>query len=143
MKSIQAQLYNDIKSLIQATRSEVSQRINKSLITMYWHIGKRIQNDILNNKRAQYGEQTIKKLSQKLTIEFGKGWSTKTLHHCLHFVETFPNNETDSSKQMKLLQLDKSNIRIAQYLTQDLPTKLLQKKLKQFYQQSKKLIENH
>jgi len=55
---------------------------------LYWHIGKRINSDILNNKRAEYGKQIIATLSQQLTLEYGRGWSEKQLRHCIHFAKT-------------------------------------------------------
>ncbi len=50
---------------------------------LYWNIGHRVNNEILQNKRADYGQQIIRTLSKKLTEEFGKGWSEKQLRHCL------------------------------------------------------------
>ena len=92
-----SKLYADIKNLIDKARSAVAQTVNIGLTAMYWNIGKRINEEILENKRAEYGEHILPTLSEKLTIEFGKGWSVKTLRHCLHFVETFPDNQIVST----------------------------------------------
>ena len=87
------QLFKEIKTLIEKTRSNISQTVNSGLTMLYWNIGKRINNEILKNKRADYGKQIVITLSEKLTKEYGKGWSEKHLRHCLHFVETFPKFE--------------------------------------------------
>jgi len=47
-----------------------------------------------------------------------------------------------NSEQIELLQLDKVNIKVAEYITKYLPRKLLAKKLHQFSNIAKKLIEN-
>jgi predicted nuclease of restriction endonuclease-like (RecB) superfamily len=47
-----------------------------------------------------------------------------------------------NQEQIELLQLDKANIKVAEYITQHLPKELLAKKLRQFTTTAKKLIEN-
>ena len=86
-----APLIDEIKTIIQESRQQVAQAINAGLTATYWHIGERIQKDILQNNRAEYGEQVVATLSRHLTEEFGKGWSVAQLRHCLHFAETFPD----------------------------------------------------
>jgi predicted nuclease of restriction endonuclease-like (RecB) superfamily len=58
---------------------------------LYWQIGKRINEEVLKNQRAEYGEKIIQSLSAQLTEEYGKGWSKRQLHHCLRFAEAFPD----------------------------------------------------
>ena len=84
-------LFFEIKQLIEEGRQQVAQAVNTGLIATYWNIGKRINEEVLGNKRAEYGKQILPTLSAKLTEEFGKGWSVQQLQHCLHFVETFPD----------------------------------------------------
>lgn len=86
-----APLIDEIKTIIQEGRQQVAQAINAGLTATYWHIGQRIQKDILQNNRAEYGEQVVATLSRHLTKEFGKGWSVAQLRHCLHFAATFPD----------------------------------------------------
>ena len=45
-------------------------------------------------------------------------------------------------EQIELLQLDKTNIKVAQYITQYLPKDLLKKKLHQFMEASKRQFDN-
>jgi len=47
-----------------------------------------------------------------------------------------------NQEQIELLQLDKANIRVAEYMTKYLPKELLARKLHQFTNTAKKLIEN-
>ena len=48
--------------------------------------------------------------------------------------------EKDQEK-IELLELDKSNIKVAEYITKILPKEMLMKKLHQFYKQSERMIE--
>jgi len=43
--------------------------------------------EILNESRAEYGKQIVKNLADKLTLEYGKGWSENQLRHCLRVAE--------------------------------------------------------
>lgn len=83
------ELFKDLKSIIDTGRQEVAVSVNAVLTATYWQIGNRISKEVLNEKRANYGEEILKNLSHRLTQEYGKGWSTKQLLHCLRFAETF------------------------------------------------------
>ena len=86
-------LIEEIKGFINEAKVSVAITANSALTILYWNIGHRINNEILQNKRADYGQQIIRSLSKKLTEEFGKGWSEKQLRHCLRFAETFKEKE--------------------------------------------------
>jgi hypothetical protein len=47
-----------------------------------------------------------------------------------------------NNEQIELLQLDKANIKVAEYITKYLPKNLLKQKLHQFLDTSQKQIEN-
>ena len=90
-------LFADVKQIIEQGRGQVAQAVNVGVTATYWNVGKRINDDVLENKRAEYGKQILSTLSTKLTLEFGKGWSDKQLRHCLRFAETFPDIEIVSA----------------------------------------------
>lgn len=110
-------LFSEIKQLIEESRQTVAKSVNSVLTGMYWNIGSKINTEILNNKRADYGKKIIVTLSHKLTQEFGKGWSEKQLRHCLYFVETFPDLEIVSTLWR---QLSWSHFKELVYLKTDL-----------------------
>ncbi len=91
LKNINLQLFDEIKNLIEDARSKVAQTVNAGLIATYWNIGKRINDDILNNKRAEYGEQILPTLSSKLVKEYGNGFSTRNLKRMIDFYLKFPD----------------------------------------------------
>lgn len=86
-----AKLIADLRKLIEESRQAVAQTVNTALVWMYWNIGKRIREDILKQKRAEYGEQIVATLSQQLTAEFGKGFDRFSLSRMIKFAEFFPD----------------------------------------------------
>lgn len=51
-------LVQDLRQIIQDARGRVAAQVNSELTLMYWHIGERINRDVLDNQRAEYGKQT-------------------------------------------------------------------------------------
>ena len=84
-------LLEDIRHMIEDTRSVVATAVNAGMTMLYWNIGKRIHEDILKGERAEYGEEIVSNLSQQLVLEYGNGFSTKSLRHMIRFVEAFPD----------------------------------------------------
>ena len=74
-------------------RNRVAVYVNSEVCLTNWHIGKRIKEDVLLNQRAEYGKQVLKTLAAQLTEHYGRGWSHKTLLHCLRAAETFTEEE--------------------------------------------------
>ena len=64
--------------------------------------GKSIKENILQNKRAGYGEEVMSTLSKRLTEKYGKGWSAQQLRHCLRSAETFFKTQILSAVRRKL-----------------------------------------
>ena len=82
---------NDIKRLVNQSRQQAYAAINQAMVKMYWAIGQRIIKEEQQGKeRAEYGKQLLIQLSEALTNEFGKGFSTQNLYYCRQFYLTFP-----------------------------------------------------
>ena len=86
------ELYNRIVILIEDAKRNVVVKVNNEMTMLYWSIGKNITENILKNKKAEYGKEVIKKLSNKLAIEYGRGYSranlfrmTKIYEYCIDF----------------------------------------------------------
>ncbi len=69
------ELFVDIRQMIEDARQAVSHTVNAGLTLLYWNIGKRINDEILKNKRAEYGEKILPTVSAKLIEEYGNGYS--------------------------------------------------------------------
>ncbi len=92
-KSISGDLIGDIRSLIETARQNVAVAVNAGLTILYWQIGSRIRQDILKEKRAEYGKEIVATLSQELTKECGNGFSYTALTRMVRFAEIFPDKE--------------------------------------------------
>ena len=87
------QLFTDVCRIIDDTRTRVAVYVNSEVCRTNWYVGKRIKEDVLYNRRAEYGKQVIKNLSSSLTQRYGGGWSVSTLQHCVRAAYTFSEEE--------------------------------------------------
>jgi len=84
---INNRLFEQIKDLIEQTKNNVAVAVNSSMTMMYWHIGKLINNEILQNKRAEYGKEIVATVSQQLITQYGKGYSYSALTRMMKFAK--------------------------------------------------------
>lgn len=84
-------LNSQIKQWIDESKQQIAVSVNSTMTLLYWRIGKRIKEEILQDKRAEYGKQVVANLSRTLTLEYGKGWSEQQLRHCLRSADVFPD----------------------------------------------------
>lgn len=86
-------LYNDVSQLIETTQKRTLREISRTGVMLYWHIGHRINHDLLKLARAEYGAQVIKDLAIKLQTEYGQGFGHRVIHRCCQFEKLFPNEK--------------------------------------------------
>lgn len=91
-------IFDNIKELVINSRNKVYQTVNTEMLNLYWNIGKAIMEIQQGDKRASYGDALLQKLSQKLTVEFGKGFSKRNLERMRKFYIYFPIATTVSSQ---------------------------------------------
>ncbi len=60
-------LMNELVALIEEGRNHLAYTVNATTTLTYWRVGKRINNDILENKRAHYGKQIVVSVARQLT----------------------------------------------------------------------------
>ena len=90
---VPTELIDDLRQIIDSARSHVATTANYELTMMYWHLGDRINRDLLNNERAEYGQQIVSTLSTQLTELYGKDFSPRNLHRMIQFSQLFSNEE--------------------------------------------------
>ncbi len=95
-------LFHDLRSLIEETRSFVATTVNAALTMLYWRIGKRVNEEVLQGERAGYGEAIVSTVSRQLTEEFGGNFSEKNLRHMMRFTENFPDEQIVSTLSRQL-----------------------------------------
>ena len=90
-----ADLYQGIRALLLAARTQVRQTVNTAMVQTYWHIGRMIVEDEQGGqKRAVYGKQVLQELARKLSDEFGAGFDVSNLRNMRQFFQSFPIRET-------------------------------------------------
>jgi predicted nuclease of restriction endonuclease-like (RecB) superfamily len=95
-------LLADLRKMIQAARNKTAQTVNAGLVCLYWSIGERIYRHILHKRRAQYGEQIVSALGRQLSLEYGPGFTEKTLRHMIRFAEIYPDAKIVSALSREL-----------------------------------------
>ena len=92
-------IYQEIKEILNNSRSNIVSTINNEIIVSYWKIGKIIvkyeQNE---NIRAEYGKSTLLEMSKELTKEFGKGFSVSNIQYMRRFYKEYQIQQTLSVK---------------------------------------------
>lgn len=83
----------ELREIIQRAQEYVASTVNSSLTILYWHVGKRIQKEILKGERAEYGRSIVTTLSQQLVMDYGNGFNSKNLHRMVQFAEIFPDEK--------------------------------------------------
>ena len=96
-------LLQDLRKIIEQARGRVAVTANYMLSIMYWQIGKRINTEVLNNKRAEYGKQIVASVSRQLREEYGsKGFDEKNIHRMMQFAQAFPDEQIVASLMRQL-----------------------------------------
>ena len=90
-------LINDLRRMIEDARMAVALTVNTGLTALYWHIGKRINDEILEGERAAYGDEIVSTVSRQLALEYGAGFSVKNVRHMMKFAEAFPEDTQEHS----------------------------------------------
>jgi predicted nuclease of restriction endonuclease-like (RecB) superfamily len=88
-----AKLLKELRELIQAARGAVAQAVNSGQVVLYWQVGHRLRTEVLGTKRAGYGERIVVAVAERLTAEFGRGFTDKNLRHMIRFSEAFSDRE--------------------------------------------------
>lgn len=118
-------LFKSIKEIITQSRQKVFRIANSTLLLTYWQIGKLIIEDEQKGKeRAEYGKYTLKNLSKRLTLEFGKGFDESNLRNMRSFYHLFPicdalRHELSWTHYRLLIRLDNSE-KINYYITESI-----------------------
>ncbi len=89
---VPAELINDLRQIIDSARSHVAATANYEVTMMNWNIGNRINSDVLNNERAEYGQQIVSQVATQLQEEYGtKGFELRSIQRMMQFAQLFPD----------------------------------------------------
>ena len=84
-------LFQDACSIIEQAQVSAYYAVNEALIKRNWLLGMRIQHEVLKDKRAEYGEQVVKNLAEKLSEKYGRGYKKSNLYLFISFYQEHPN----------------------------------------------------
>ena len=92
-------LYKNILNLLKNSREQVLRTVNSAMVKTYFEIGRLIVEDEQKGfERAEYGKETLKNLSVRLTKEFGKGFSQRNLEQMRQFYLVYSISQTVSAE---------------------------------------------
>lgn len=86
-------VFEEVRLLIEQSRQQVAIVVNSTISMLYWQIGKRINDEVIKDQRAEYGSQIINLLSIDLVNIYGSSFSEKNLRRMIQFATTFPDKE--------------------------------------------------
>ena len=99
VNNLHADVYANIKMLMENARTDVAKQVNNILVKTYWEIGRIIVEDEQGHSdRAGYGKTLLKDLSKMLTKEFGRGFSVSNLQFMRRFYQEYEIQQTLSVK---------------------------------------------
>ncbi|MDR2962373.1 MAG: PDDEXK nuclease domain-containing protein [Bacteroidales bacterium] len=86
-------LLADLSLLIEQSKRVVVVQANSMMTMLFWNVGKRINEDVLQNRRADYGKQIVSLLATQLSEKYGRNFELKNLRRMMQFAELFPDIE--------------------------------------------------
>jgi len=84
-------LYNEVKNILELARSRAYTAVNFAMVEAYWQIGQLIVHRQGGEERAEYGSSLINNLAERLTAEYGKGYTASNLKYMRQFYLQFQN----------------------------------------------------
>jgi len=91
--SLEQSLLSDLSQLIEQAQRKVVIQINSGVSMLFWQVGKRISEHILQNKRAEYGKEIVVTLSRELKNKYGRNFEERNLRRMIQFAEEFSDFE--------------------------------------------------
>ena len=86
--------YHVIRTSLVQAQQKLTSAVNSAMVTAYWEIGREIYRACGENDRAEYGRKLLTFLSEKLTAEFGQGYTVRNLRAMRQFYCCFPIRHT-------------------------------------------------
>ncbi len=100
---VPVELINDLRQIIDSARTNVAATANYELTAMYWNIGNRINRDVLNNERAEYGKQIVSHVATQLQQEYEtKSFELRNIQRMMQFARLLPDFQIVSQLATKL-----------------------------------------
>ena len=93
------ELIRNIGSLLETGKKQAVSAVNQAMVRTYWEIGKHIvEYEQAGNEKAEYGSETLKRLSRDLTERYGNGFGMSNINKMRKFYSLYPILQTVSAK---------------------------------------------
>ena len=89
-----SETYSRIRNSVITAQSRIYSAVNSAMVQAYWEIGEQIYIACGENDRAEYGKGLLRYLSEKLTAEFGKGFTVANLRNMRQFYMMYQKRYT-------------------------------------------------
>ncbi len=86
-------IVQEISALIEESKQQVVRTANSTLTLLFWHVGKRINEEVLKNERAQYGKQIVATVSAQIELKYGRNFNEKNVRRMMKFANEFSDFE--------------------------------------------------
>lgn len=88
-KSANEILINELSALIEQSKKQVLAVANSSLTLLFWQVGKRINEEILNNERAEYAKAIVATVAAQLESKYGRSFTERNVRRMMQFSNDF------------------------------------------------------
>lgn len=72
-------LFQELSEIIERGKKKLTSQVNSTITMVYWYVGKRINDEVLKNERAEYGKQILTTVSSKLVERFGRSFTERNI----------------------------------------------------------------
>ena len=94
-------LLSDVEHVLDEARRTAARSVNAVMTTTYWLVGRRIvEQEQQGSRRAGYGEQLLKRLSEDLSKRYGRGFSERNLEQMRAFYLGWPSPQAAPAKSL-------------------------------------------
>jgi predicted nuclease of restriction endonuclease-like (RecB) superfamily len=136
-------IYENIRMAVAEAQNKIYSTVNFVMVETYWNVGKQIYEAQGENERAEYGSRLLKYISDKLTAEFGKGYTVANLKNMRQFYVTFQNgyalrNQLSWTHYRILMRVEDENARqfyLDECIKSTWSTRQLERQINSFYYQ--------
>ncbi|WP_392419875.1 YhcG family protein [Capnocytophaga canis] len=90
-KPLNKNLLSELSVLIENGQQQIVYYANSTLTLVFWQVGKRINEDVLNNERATYGKRIVPMIANELESKYGRNFTEKNIRRMMQFAEVFPD----------------------------------------------------
>ncbi len=95
-------LFKELTSIIEMGKKNVVAQVNSTLTLVYWKVGHKINEYVLEGERAEYAKNIVVTVSRDLETLYGRGFAEKNIRRMIQFSKVFKDFEIVATLSTKL-----------------------------------------